>query len=294
MVYLVPTPIGNIADISLRALQTLESCDEILCEDTRIAKKLIALLNARGLLKKADFNYTSFHSHNEITRLAQFDGTIKNSDLAEFGDLKNLGADFFSKNVAFLSDAGMPCISDPGAKLVAFLQKNDIAYSAVSGACSVVLAFSLSGFEGGFSFLGFIPHKLSQKRVFLQNMLQSSLHCVCFESPKRILDSLKLLCEFAPNRAIFIAKELTKMHETFYFGEVCEVYERLQGKNLNGEWVIVVRGAEHLGDLKESRGLNKIDIESLDIPPKIKAKLLAKIDGRSPKECYEEILNAKK
>ena len=276
MVYLVPTPIGNIADISLRALNALESCDEILCEDTRIAKKLIALLNARGLLKKADFNYTSFHSHNEITRLAQF------------------SADFFSKNIAFLSDAGMPCISDPGAKLVAFLQKNDIAYSAVSGACGVVLAVSVSGFGGGFSFLGFVPHKLSEKRVFLQNMLQSSLHCVCFESPKRILDSLKLLCEFAPNRAIFIAKELTKMHEKFYFGEVSAVYKKLQGKNLNGEWVIVVRGAEDLSDSKESRGLNKIDIENLDIPPKIKAKLLAKIDGRSPKECYEEILNAKK
>ena len=276
MVYLVPTPIGNIADISLRALNALESCDEILCEDTRIAKKLIALLNARGLLKKADFNYTSFHSHNENVRIGQFE------------------SGFFSKNIAFLSDAGMPCISDPGAKLVAFLQKNDIAYSAVSGACSVVLAYALSGFEGGFSFLGFIPHKLNEKRVFLRGVVDSALHCILFESPKRILDSLKLLCEFAPNRAIFIAKELTKMHETFYFGEVCEVYERLQGKNLNGEWVIVVRGAEDLSDSKESRGLNKIDIENLDIPPKIKAKLLAKIDGRSPKECYEEILNAKK
>ena len=276
MLYLVPTPIGNIADISLRALQTLESCDEILCEDTRIAKKLIALLNARGLIKKTDFNYTSFHSHNEITRLAQFE------------------SEFFNKNVAFLSDAGMPCISDPGAKLVAFLQKNDIAYSAVSGACSVVLAFSLSGFEGRFSFLGFAPHKLNEKCVFLQNALQSPLHCVIFESPKRILDSLRLLCEFAPNRAIFIAKELTKMHEKFYFGEICAVYEKLQGENLNGEWVLVVQGAEHLSTQKESRGLNKIDIENLDIPPKIKAKLLAKIDGRSPKECYDEILNAKK
>ncbi|MGX2981849.1 16S rRNA (cytidine(1402)-2'-O)-methyltransferase [Helicobacter sp. 23-1045] len=276
MVYLVPTPIGNIADISLRALQTLESCDEILCEDTRIAKKLIALLNARGLLKKADFNYTSFHSHNEIARLAQF------------------GTDFFAKNVAFLSDAGMPCISDPGAKLVAFLQKNDIAYSAVSGACSVVLAYALSGFEGGFSFLGFAPHKLNEKRVFLQNALQSPLHCVIFESPKRVLDSLKLLCESAPNRAIFIAKELTKMHEKFYFGEIGAVYEKLQGENLNGEWVLVVQGAENLSNSKESRGLNKIDIKNLDIPPKIKAKLLAKIDGRSVKECYDEILNAKK
>lgn len=280
MLYLIATPIGNIADIGIRALSVLESCDEILCEDTRIAKKLIALLNARGLLKKADFHYTSFHSHNESLRLESFGA-----------ELKRLGAEFFSKNVAYLSDAGMPCISDPGAKLVVFLQENGLPYSAVSGACSVVLAFALSGFEGGFSFLGFIPHKLSEKRVFLRNMLESPLHCICFESPKRILDSLKMLCEFAPTRKIFIAKELSKMHEKFYFGEVCEVLARLQSENLKGEWVLVVRGAEAT---KAQRTLNRFDIESLDIPPKIKAKLIAQIEWRSPKECYEELLNEKK
>ena len=296
MLYLIATPIGNIADIGIRALNVLESCDEILCEDTRVAKKLITLLNVRGLLKKADFHYTSFHSHNESLRLESFGA-----------ELKRLGADFFSKNVAYLSDAGMPCISDPGAKLVAFLQENGLPYSAVSGACSVVLAFALSGFEGGFSFLGFIPHKMSDKRIFLRNMLESPLHCVCFESPKRILDSLKMLCEFAPNRKIFIAKELSKMHEKFYFGKVGEVLARLKSENLKGEWVLVISaeqgGAERLSDeaqntpfgaIQPKKSLNRFDIEALDIPPKIKAKLIAKIEGRSPKECYEELLNEKK
>ena len=296
MLYLIATPIGNIADIGIRALNVLESCDEILCEDTRVAKKLITLLNVRGLLKKADFHYTSFHSHNESLRLESFGA-----------ELKRLGADFFSKNVAYLSDAGMPCISDPGAKLVAFLQENGLPYSAVSGACSVVLAFALSGFEGGFSFLGFIPHKMSDKRIFLRNMLESPLHCVCFESPKRILDSLNALCEFAPNRKIFIAKELSKMHEKFYFGKVGEVLARLKSENLKGEWVLVISaeqgGAERLSDeaqntpfgaIQPKKSLNRFDIEALDIPPKIKAKLIAKIEGRSPKECYEELLNEKK
>lgn len=296
MLYLIATPIGNIADIGIRALSVLESCDEILCEDTRIAKKLIALLNARGLLKKADFHYTSFHSHNESLRLEGFGA-----------ELERLGAEFFSKNVAYLSDAGMPCISDPGAKLVAFLQEQGLPYSAVSGACSVVLAFALSGFEGGFSFLGFIPHKLQEKRVFLRNILESPLHCVCFESPKRILDSLKLLYEFAPNRKIFIAKELSKMHEKFYFGKVGEVLARLQSENLKGEWVLVISaeqgGAERLSDEAQNanlganqtkKSLSRFDIEALDIPPKIKAKLIARIEGRSPKECYEELLNEKK
>lgn len=294
MLYLIATPIGNIADISLRALQTLESCDEILCEDTRVAKKLIALLNARGLLKKADFHYTSFHSHNENLRIEQFGDTIKNSDSAECVSFEQFGVNFFNKNVAFLSDAGMPCISDPGAKLVAFLQEHNLPYSAVSGACSTILAFSLSGFEGGFSFLGFIPHKLQDKRVFLRNALDSPLHCIIFESPKRILDSLKLLCEFASSRRIFLAKELTKMHEKFYCGAICAVYEKLKKENLNGEWVLILQGAEHLSNSKESKGLNKIDIESLDIPPKIKAKLLAKLDGRSIKECYDELIDEKK
>lgn len=293
MLYLIATPIGNITDIGIRALNVLESCDEILCEDTRVTKKLIALLNARGILKKTDFHYTSFHSHNESLRIEQF------------------GADFFNKNIAYLSDAGMPCVSDPGAKLVAFLQKNNLPYSAVSGACSVVLAYALSGFEGGFSFLGFIPHKLSDKRIFLQNMLESHLHSICFESPKRIIDSLKLFCEFAPKRKIFIAKELTKMHEKFYFGSVDAVYEKLKSENLKGEWVLVisteqssVESLKQDGDMQDlqqidisnknvKKSLNRFDIESLDIPPKIKAKLIAKIEGRSPKECYEELLNEK-
>lgn len=261
-----------------------------------MAKKLIALLNARGLLKKADFHYTSFHSHNESLRIEQFGA-----------ELKRLGADFFSKNVAYLSDAGMPCISDPGAKLVAFLQENALPYSAVSGACSVVLAFALSGFEGGFSFLGFIPHKLNDKRIFLRNMLESPLHCVCFESPKRILDSLNALCEFAPNRKIFIAKELSKMHEKFYFGKVGEVLARLKSENLKGEWVLVISaeqgGVECLNDDLQNapfganqpkKSLSRFDIESFDIPPKIKAKLIAKIEGRSPKECYEELVGGEK
>lgn len=287
MLYLIATPIGNIADIGIRALSVLESCDEILCEDTRVAKKLIALLNARGLLKKADFHYTSFHSHNESLRLEGF-----GAEIGRLGACKNpLNADFFSKNVAYLSDAGMPCISDPGAKLVAFLQEQDLPYSAVSGACSVVLAFALSGFEGGFSFLGFIPHKLNDKRVFLRNMLESPLHCVCFESPKRILDSLNALCEFAPNRKIFIAKELSKMYEKFYFGKVGEVLAQLKSENLKGEWVLVVRGEK---EAKAQGTLNRFDIEALDIPPKIKAKLIAKIEGRSPKECYDELVGGEK
>lgn len=268
---MIPTPIGNIADISVSALQALESCDEILCEDTRIAKKLIMLLNERHLLQKSRFTFTSFHSHNEDSRILQ------------------LNSDFFHKNIAFLSDAGTPCISDPGAKLVAFLQKNHIKYTAISGACSVSMAFSLSGFEGGFSFLGFIPHKLQNKKEFLQKMLRSSLHCICFESPKRILESLSLIANFAPKRDMFLAKELTKIYEKFYFGEAQKLLSELKTQNLNGEWVVIIKGTEQE---TQEKTLNKIDIQSLQIPPKIKAKLLSKLENKSIKECYDEILQS--
>lgn len=272
MLYLIPTPIGNIADISVSALQVLESCDEILCEDTRIAKKLISLLNQRHLLQKSHFIFTSFHSHNEDSRISQ------------------LGGDFVAKNVAFLSDAGTPCISDPGAKLIAFCKTNGIKYTAISGACSVTMAFSLSGFEGGFSFLGFIPHKLQDKKVFLQKMLDSALHCICFESPKRILESLSLLVDFAPKREIFIAKELTKKYEKFYFGIIEDVASQLHSQNLNGEWVIITKATQ---TPTTNATLDRLDIEHLEIPPKIKAKLLARLENKSIKECYDEILQGK-
>lgn len=268
---MIPTPIGNITDISVSALTALESCDEILCEDTRVAKKLIMLLNERHLLKKSNFTFTSFHSHNEISRITHFN------------------SDFFNKNIAFLSDAGTPCISDPGAKLVAFLQKNHIKYTAISGACSVTMAFSLSGFEGGFSFFGFIPHKLQDKKVFLQKMLDSTLHCVCFESPKRILESLSLIASFAPKREIFLAKELTKLYERFYFGNADDLALQLQTQNLNGEWVMIVK---HTEQITQEKTLNKFDIQSLQIPPKIKAKLLSKLEDKSIKECYDELLKS--
>lgn len=270
MLYLIPTPIGNIADMSIRSLEVLETCDIILCEDTRISKKLINLLNKRGYLKKSTFHFISYHSHNEEFKISSFE------------------EDFFANNIALLSDAGTPCISDPGVKLIAFAKTKCIPYTILPGASSLTCAMALSGFEGEFAFFAFLPHKMQDKHRFLHRILDSTLNAVCFESPHRILDSIKFLSQIAGDREIFLAKELTKIHEKFYFGTINDVYLELQNQNLNGEWIMVLKGSKDTN--KKSLDIN--DITSLFIPPKIKAKLLSKLSDKSVQECYDNIIKS--
>lgn len=240
-----------------------------------MAKRLIALLRSRNLLRNDDFHYISLHSHNESTRLA------------------TLPSDFWSNDIIFMSDAGMPSISDPGAKLAAFAQKNSIAYTIIPGVSSVLCALALSGFEAkDFKCVGFLPHKKLEKIAFLREMLNEKCACVFLESPKRIVDSLDMLSNLAPEREIFIAKEITKLHERFYFGSVAEVAASVKSANLNGEWIGVI-SAESTRNARNA--LHQEDIEALEIPPKIKAKILAKLTDSTPKECYARLIgdNAK-
>lgn len=274
MLYLLATPIGNISDITIRALEILEFCNDILCEDTRVSKKLISLLNSRNLLKNTDFNYISLHSHNEDFRI------------------ESLGLDFFNKNVALLSDAGMPCVSDPGARVVKFMQKNNLPYTIIPGCSSVLSAFALSGFETKeFKFLGFLPHKFHDKKTTLHKILKEKHINIFFESPKRILNTMEILSELAPKREIFLVKEITKLYEKYYFGTISDVFMQIKNINLNGEWVIVLRENT---DIAESKTLDINDINELSIPPKIKAKILSKLTDKSVQDCYNEILKDEK
>lgn len=273
MFYLIATPIGNIADITLRALETLESCRVLLCEDTRVSKKLIAILHSRNLLSNTDFQYISLHSHNESSR-------IKSLNL--------LGIDFINQNIALLSDAGMPCISDPGAKLVQFVQRHNIPYTIIPGASSILSAFALCGFEAkAFKFIGFLPHKSSEKELVLRKILPKETLHIFLDSPKRILDTFSILQSLAPHREIFVAKELTKVYEKYFFGTISKVYTQLLETNLAGEWIVALKGNSSLSPQKT---LGIEDIDRLDIPPKIKAKILAQMTSRKIKDCYDEIL----
>ena len=152
MITFVPTPIGNLEDISKRAMLALENSEIIFCEDTRTAKKLFNLLN----ISTQNKIFKSMHSHNE-------DKVISNLDIEEL----------ISKNIIYISDAGMPGISDPGSKLIRFAQKNNIPYTVLPGANAALVAFVASGFEGEFCFIGFLPHKGKERENKLKEVISS-------------------------------------------------------------------------------------------------------------------------
>ena len=262
MVTFVPTPIGNLEDISKRALKALENSEIVFAEDTRVIKKLLNLY-------KIPLNKTfiSMHAHNE-------DKVIKNLN-------KN---DLINKNCIYVSDAGMPGISDPGTKLIKFCQKENIPYTIIPGANAALTAFVASGFEGEFCFIGFLPHKGKERENKLLKILENDKISILYESPHRIEKLINELKKYAPEREIFLAKELTKIHETF----IKDKAKNINIENTKGEWVVVIDKGEKSKKLE----LSYEDILNLNLPLKEKAKLLSKISNKSPKEIYNTLLNS--
>ncbi len=269
MLRLVPTPIGNIGDITHRASEALMSADILLCEDTRVTKKLLLLLQERyNLTPKADQEFYSLHSHNE----------------KEF--VEKLTPDFFDKEVVYVSDAGMPSVSDPASLLVQYAQKRSITYDVLAGANAALVAYVASGFsQTQMLFWGFLPHKGSARSESLNGALYSGFVTVLYESVHRIQKLLGELEILDPSREIFVAKELTKLHQAYYKGTPSEVRSTLP-QNPKGEWVVVLSPSE----VSTSGAISQSDIMGLDLPKKTKAKLLAKVTKRGIKECYEELM----
>ncbi|HEX5624358.1 MAG TPA: 16S rRNA (cytidine(1402)-2'-O)-methyltransferase [Sulfuricurvum sp.] len=268
MLSLVPTPIGNIADISIRSLEVLSTADIILCEDTRVTKKLIHLLKERHNLTTSEPQFLSLHSHNE----------------AEF--VSKLSPDFFNANVLYVSDAGMPGISDPGQLLVRYCLENGIEYDVLPGANAVLSAFVSSGFcETKMLFFGFLPHKGHDRAAALQEALFNRYTTVLYESPKRLEKLLQELADAVPDRQVFLAKEISKKFQRFYRGTAAELLGQLTDE-IRGEWVVVIEASAYQGG-----NLSEQDILDLDIPKKAASKLIAKITGENPKECYQRLLD---
>lgn len=270
MLRFVPTPIGNIADISHRALGALEEADIFLCEDTRVTKQLLSILKERyEITLKQNVEFFSLHSHNEERFLDSVDMKM------------------FEKNVVYVSDAGMPAVSDPGAKLVAFAQKNSIEYDVLPGSNAVLTAYAASGFEATqFLFFGFLPHKGKEREQKLLQALCNGYVTILYEAPHRLEKLLKEIDKLAPVRELFLAKELTKKFQTYYKGCAKELLERLH-KKIKGEWVVVIDKSE---TLNTPSAISVDEILELDIPKKQKAKLLSKITQKSVKEWYDEFL----
>lgn len=271
MLSLVPTPIGNLSDISQHALECFSNADVFLCEDTRVTKRLLYLLGERYPLKLKDPKFISLHSHNEADFIA------------------SLSPDFFDQNVVYVSDAGMPGFSDPGQILVNYAIQHNIVYNVLPGANAALTAFVASGFaETKMLFFGFLPHKGNDRSQALQEALFNGYTTVLYESPKRLEKLLKEIDVLVPDRSVFLAKEISKKFQTFYRGSAKELLQHFQGEIL-GEWVVVIEASQ-----KRGGNLSETDILSLDIPIKAASKLIAKITGENPKECYQRLLNTQR
>ncbi|MGC2480554.1 MAG: 16S rRNA (cytidine(1402)-2'-O)-methyltransferase, partial [Candidatus Sulfotelmatobacter sp.] len=207
--YLVATPIGNLEDITLRALRMLKEVDQIACEDTRQTQKL---LNHYGITTRT----ISYHEHNEMTRAAEL---VK--EMQE-------GA-----SVALVTDAGMPGISDPGYRLISLAIRHHVPVVPIPGASAFLAALVASGLPtDSFRFSGFLPAKRGERRAALESIRTSPRTQVFYEAPHRIIEALVDVCEVLGNaRHVVIAREVTKLHEEFLRGRAGEILEALQARD---------------------------------------------------------------
>ncbi len=271
--YMVATPIGNLADMGSRARDVLAQVDLIAAEDTRHTGQLLAALSLRKPM-------ISIHDHNELARSAEV--------------VEQLRA---GKSVAYVSDAGVPAISDPGALLAAAAIEAGIVVVPIPGASSVLAAIAASGLDvrAGFVFLGFIPVANKGKNLWQSELEKQTRVSVFFEAPHRIMDTLVWLAEAFPNRKLVLAKELTKVYERFVRGTTGEVLSLMQGHKdwQRGEFVLLLAPADKQTDVDEQTLSLMQVLQPLlaDLPLSQAVKLTCAITGQKKKVVYDLALN---
>lgn len=220
ILYVIATPLGNLEDISLRALRILQDVYLVAAEDTRHTMKLLNHYKIKNRL-------LSCYRENE---------TIRSEKII---DELLIGHD-----VALVSDAGTPCISDPGSSLLAKVHEAGIVVSAIPGPSAVTAALSISGMRyQNFLFFGFLPNSKSERQKRLAALKETESTLVFYESPRRVVSCLRDLVTVLGNRQVFVVRELTKIHEEYFRGEVEDVLSSLQAKtSVKGEFVIIVQG----------------------------------------------------
>ena len=218
--FVVATPLGNLQDLSDRAKKIFGHVTAVICEDTRVTAKLLANLNVRPTL-------ISYHQHSDQKRVEEILVRLQNGE-----------------DLALVTDAGTPGISDPGGQLVWAVVKrfgNEARITPIPGPNAAIAALSVSGFPTDkFVFFGFPPQKNGRRKYF-QALAETEATVVFYESKHRILKSLTEMAELLPDRPTIVARELTKMHETIYRGACVSVLEQLKSTSNKGEFVIVVR-----------------------------------------------------
>ena len=276
-IYLVATPIGNLSDISMRAIETLKNADIIACEDTRNTIRLLNHFEIKGHL-------TSYHEYNKIDKAYELCEKVKEG-----------------KNIAFVSDAGMPAISDPGYELVDIAYKEGLEVTVVPGASAVVSALAISGISSRrFAFEGFLPVDKNEKKEILTELSQESRTLILYEAPHRLIKTLKELFEYMGNRNIAIVREITKLHEEVLRGKLADIIADYESEKIaiRGEYVLVIEGKSLLEKREErQKSFEEISIrehyekyiaEGMDKKEAMKA--VAKDRGIQKRDVYKELL----
>jgi len=274
--YLVGTPIGNLEDITLRALRILKEVDLIACEDTRHTQKL---LNHYDIAKRL----VSYHEHNEMTRSPEL--LIKLEDGAK---------------VALVSDAGMPLVSDPGYRLVALCVRHKIPVVPIPGPSALLAALSGSGLPSEeFLFVGFLPQRSGERRRMLEHLRIEERTIILYEAPHRIAESIADAREILGDRPACIAREVTKLHEEFLRGKLSQLEESLAERPARGEITLVVGPLEASavsGQADTSQSLSdRVEelIRQAKLDRKEALKLAAKERGISRRAAYDQLVDSK-
>ena len=274
--YLVGTPIGNLQDVTLRALDVLKQVDLIACEDTRQTQKL---LNHYGIENRC----VSYHEHNELTRSAELQMKLTQG-----------------MAIAVVTDAGMPGISDPGYRLVSLAVRHKIPVIPIPGAAAFLSALVASGLPtDAFRFGGFLPSKLGQRRKLLEEVKSSGITQVFYEAPHRLLGALEDIVEvLGANRHVVVAREITKLYEEFVRGSAVEVLADFKKREVVlGEIVVMFGKAEEAGQpvvvQKNARQRVRELMKTESLDEKEAMKRVAREMGVSKSEVYRELQKGK-
>lgn len=276
--YLVGTPIGNLKDITLRALETLKECDIIAAEDTRQTLKLLNHFE----IKKAMISYHKFNEQDKSTEII---------------NLLNEG-----KNISLVTDAGMPGISDPGSIIVQKCIENSLPFEIIPGPTALTTALIYSGMDTTkFLFRGFLPRENKERNLVIDEIKNCTETLIFYEAPHRVKATLKFLLEVLGNRNISICRELTKLHETIFRNTLEEAVKFYSENEPRGEFVFIVSGknTEELEEDKKSKWINLTLEEHIlmhmneGMSKKEAIKLTAKDRNLQKNEVYKAALNIK-
>jgi 16S rRNA (cytidine1402-2'-O)-methyltransferase len=274
ILYIVATPIGNLEDITLRALRVLKEVDLIAAEDTRRTRKLLSHYGIKTPL-------ISYHAHNQAVRGPELIDRMRQG-----------------QNIALVSDAGTPGFSDPGALLVSQAWDAGIKVEAAPGPAAGVAALSMSGFPGDVTFLGFPPRKAGKRREFFETLAREPRVLILYESPQRLAGTLGEMAHYFSDRQVLVVRELTKMFEEAWRGPVAEVAARVAEREIKGECALVLSCPERPGEAEVDVAARLLETaQSTDLSGRRLTEAVAaelNLPRRQVYQAYLELKNQKR